>query len=67
MGITKSSRRTVIEVREDLHREIRKLALLNDLRIYVLANAIIEDCLKDEERVKALIKRLKLQAGSPVH
>ena len=67
MVIAKSSRRTVIEVREDLHREIRKLALLNDLRIYVLANAIIEDYLKDEERVKALIKRLKLQAGSPVH
>ena len=67
MVIAKSSRRTVIEVREDLHREIRKLALLNDLRIYVLANAIIEDYLKDEERVKALIKRLKLQAGSPIH
>ncbi|MBX5321825.1 MAG: hypothetical protein ACQXXG_09870 [Candidatus Bathyarchaeia archaeon] len=67
MGIAKSSRRTVIEVREDLHREIRKLALLNDLRIYVLANAMMEDYLKDEERVKALIKRLKLQAGSPIH
>lgn len=58
-----SCRRTVIEVREDLHREIRKLALLNDLRIYVLANAIIEDALKDEERVKALIKKLKLLQG----
>ncbi|MGB9684452.1 MAG: hypothetical protein ACPL1Z_05945 [Candidatus Bathyarchaeales archaeon] len=34
---------------------------------YVLANAMIEDYLKDEERVKALIKRLKLQAGSPIH
>jgi hypothetical protein len=53
-------RRTVIEVREDLHREIRKLALLNDLRIYVLANAILEEVLKDEERVKALIRRLRL-------
>ncbi|MDW8023622.1 MAG: hypothetical protein RMJ15_07805 [Nitrososphaerota archaeon] len=42
-------------------REIRKLALLNDLRIYVLANAIIEEFLKDEERVKALVKRLRLQ------
>ncbi|MEM2394478.1 MAG: hypothetical protein QXG11_06630 [Candidatus Bathyarchaeia archaeon] len=54
-------RRTVVEVREDLHREIRKLALLNDLRIYVLANAIIEEFLKDEERVRALVKRLRLQ------
>ena len=53
-------RRTVVEVRDDLHREIRKLALLNDLRIYQLANAIIEDFLKDQERVKALIKRLRL-------
>ena len=50
----------VVEVREDLHREIRKLALLNDLRIYELANAMIEEFLKDEERVKALIKRLRL-------
>jgi hypothetical protein len=56
----KESRRTVVEVRDDLHREIRKLALLNDLRIYELTNAIIEDFLRDQERVKALIKRLKI-------
>ncbi|MGC9345798.1 MAG: hypothetical protein ACP5ER_03280 [Candidatus Bathyarchaeales archaeon] len=54
------SRRTVVEVRDDLHREIRKLALLNDLRIYELTNAIIEEFLKDQERVKVLIKRLRL-------
>jgi len=61
LGFAKGSwRRTVVEVREDLHREIRKLALLNDLRIYQLVNAILEDYLKDEQRVKALIKRLKL-------
>jgi len=58
--LDKRSRRTVVEVRDDLHREIRKLALLNDLRIYELTNAIIEECLKDQERVKALIKKLKL-------
>lgn len=56
----KSVRRTVVEVREDLHKEIRKLALLNDLRIYELANAIIEEFLKDEEEVKVLVKRLRL-------
>ena len=56
----KENRRTVVEVREDLHRELRKLALLNDLRIYKLTNAIIEDFLRDQERVKALIKRLKI-------
>jgi len=66
-GLSKDFRRTVIEVREDLHREIRKLALLNDLRIYQLANAIIEEFLKDEQRVKTLIKRLRLEVGSPVH
>ena len=54
------SRRTVVEVRDDLHRELRKLALLNDLRIYELTNTIIEDFLRDQERVKALIKRLKI-------
>jgi len=54
------SRRTVVEVREDLHREIRKLALLNDLRIYELANAIIEEFLKDQERAKAVIKKLTI-------
>ncbi len=53
-------RRTVIEIRADLHQRIRKLALLNDLRIYAVANAIIEEVLGDEEKVNALIKRLKL-------
>jgi len=56
----KIARRTVVEVREDLHLEIRKWALLNDLRIYELTNAIIEEALKDQEKVKALVKRLKL-------
>jgi len=60
LGVGKSVKRTVVEVRDDLHREIRKLALLNDLRIYVLANAIVEEFLRDEAQVKALIKRLKL-------
>ena len=53
-------RRTVVEIREELHREIRKQAIINDLKIYVLTNAIIEDFLSDQERVRALIKRLKL-------
>ena len=58
--MVRAVRRVVVEVREDLHREIRKLALLNDLRIYELTNAIIEDFLRDQERLKALIKRLKI-------
>jgi hypothetical protein len=60
LGRVAVARRTVVEVREDLHGEIRKLALLNDLRIYEFANALIEETLKDEEKVKALIKKLKL-------
>ncbi len=53
-------RRVVVEVTEPVHRELRKLALLNDLKIYELTNAIIEDGLRDEERVNALVKKLKL-------
>ena len=36
----------------------------SDLRIYVLANAIMEDALGDEEKVKVLIKRLKQEKKS---
>ena len=50
----------VVEGCDELHRAIRKLALLNDLRIYEVVNAVIEEFLKDEERVKVLIRRLKL-------
>ena len=49
-----------MEIDEELHREIRKLAIINDLKIYVLTNAIFEDFLSDQESAKALIKRLKL-------
>jgi len=54
------SRRTVVEVRADLQQRIKQLALLKDQRIYELANAVIEEALADKEKVKALIKRLKL-------
>ena len=53
-------RRTVVEIREELHREIKKLAIINDVKIYVVTNAIIEEFLSDQERVKVLIKKLKL-------
>lgn len=43
-----------------MHQQIKKLAILNDLKIYALANAIIEDALSDQEKIAALIKRLKL-------
>ena len=53
------SRRAVVEIREDLHREIRKQAILNDVRIYELTNAMIEELIRNEESVKILIKKLK--------
>lgn len=54
------NRRVVVEIREDLHRKIHKQAILNDIKIYQLTNAIMEEFLKDEEHMKALIKRLKI-------
>jgi hypothetical protein len=53
------NKRVVIEVEADVHKELRKLAVLNDMKIYVLANALLNDCLSDEERVKGVIRRLK--------
>ena len=54
------NKRVVVEIREDLHHELRKLAVLNDLKVYVLANAILEELLFDEVRVKQLLKKLKI-------
>jgi hypothetical protein len=60
-GLTmRKNPRTVLEVRDDLHAEIRRLAILNDIKIYELTNAIIEEYLQDQNQVKALIKKLKL-------
>jgi hypothetical protein len=53
-------RRVVVEVREDIHKELRKIAVANDLKLHVLANALLEDCLSDEDSVKNLLKRLML-------
>ena len=57
-------RRTVVEVRDDLHGEVKRLALLNDLRIYVVVNAILEEFLRDKAKVKALIRRLRVEQGN---
>ena len=54
------SRRVVVEINEDLHRELRKIAVINDLKLHVLTNALLKDCLSDTEHVKILLKRLKL-------
>jgi hypothetical protein len=54
------NRRVVVEIREDLHQELRKLAIMNDVKLYMIVNAIIGEKLEDEEKLKMLIKRLKL-------
>jgi hypothetical protein len=52
-------KRVVVEVEAELHRELRKIAVINDLKIYELANAILHDCLGDDAHLKAIVKGLK--------
>ncbi|MCL5877275.1 MAG: hypothetical protein M1540_05635 [Candidatus Bathyarchaeota archaeon] len=54
------SKRVVVEVRADLHKELRKIAVVNDLKLYTVTNTLLEDCLSDEERVKAALKQVKV-------
>ena len=54
------NRRVVVEIQPELHKELRKIAVLNDLKIYELTNAILQGFLADEDQVKALLKRLKI-------
>jgi hypothetical protein len=53
-------RRVVVEIREDLHQELRKAAILNDLKLYMLVSGVVEETLKDQEKLKTVIKKLKL-------
>jgi hypothetical protein len=53
------SRRVVVEVRADLHKELRKIAVINDLKLHSLTNALLQECLSDQDQIKAVIKRLK--------
>jgi hypothetical protein len=53
-------RRVVVEISEELHQELRKIAILNDFKLYTLVNGVIEETLKDEERLKTLLKKLKV-------
>ena len=52
-------RRVVVEVSEDVHRELRKLAVLNGLKVYEVTDALLREGLADEERVRSLIKKLQ--------
>jgi hypothetical protein len=53
------NKRVVIEVEAELHRELRKIAVLNDLKIYVLVNAVLKDFLSDEDKIKVLVRQIK--------
>ena len=50
----------MVKVREDLLWEIRKHAVLNGVKIYELANTIIEEFLKDEKQVRRVIGKLRI-------
>ena len=52
-------RRVVVEIREDLHQALRKTAIMNDLKLYVLVNTIVGETLNDQEKLKTLLKKLK--------
>jgi len=52
-------RRVVVEIREDLHQELRKTAILNEMKLYTLVNAIVEETLSDQEKLKTVIKKLR--------
>jgi len=50
----------VVEIHEELHQELRRIAIMNDLKLYMLVNGVVEETLNDEERLKTVIKRLKI-------
>ena len=48
-----------LQVRKDIHGEIRKLALLNDIKIRDLATFLLLEILKDKEKVRHVIQLVK--------
>ena len=56
-------RRVVVEIREDLHQELRKTAVLNDVKLYMLVNAIVEETLNDSEKLKPVLRNLSQKEG----
>ncbi|HSV49829.1 MAG TPA: hypothetical protein VLH35_05890 [Candidatus Acidoferrales bacterium] len=55
------SRRVVVEVRADLHRELRKLSANYDVHLYVVVNSLLEDCLLDQAYVALVLGKLDLE------
>jgi hypothetical protein len=46
--VTVLSKRVVVEVRADLYKELHKLVVINDLKLNVVTNLLLEDYLSDE-------------------
>ena len=61
--MSKNRRRVVVEIREDLHQELRRLAIMNDLKLYMIVNGVIDEMLNDQERIKTVLKKIKVQAN----
>jgi hypothetical protein len=51
--------RVVVEVSVQVHRELRRLAVLNDLKLYELVEGLLVDALADEVGVRGVVRRLK--------
>jgi len=49
-----------VQIRKDIHARIKALSALNDLKLRDLATALLSEILTDEERVKQIIKKLKV-------
>lgn len=43
-----------------MHQELRKIAIINELKLYLLVNGVIEETLNDPEKLKAVLRKLKL-------
>ena len=57
------NRRVVVEIREDLHQELRRIAIMNDLKLYMIVNGVIDEVLNDQERLKTVLRKIKVQAN----
>jgi hypothetical protein len=49
-----------VEIREDLHQELKKTAVMNELKLYRLVNGIIAATLDDQDTLKDVIRKLKV-------
>jgi hypothetical protein len=58
----KDERYKYVQIEREVYEKVRKLALLNELQIRVLASMLLSEILKDQQKVETLIKNLKREA-----